>query len=103
MESQPMSPSKQVEVFIDKYDPAIARQLRGARAKLHDPDNLLKGAGSKIRHIVLKSPGDLELPAVKKLIAQTLEQYEFSFAEVPKRSTLIKMALAKQRSRRPRR
>jgi len=41
-------------------------------AKLPDPDNVLRGSGSRVRHLVLTEPDVLEQPAVKKLMALAL-------------------------------
>ena len=70
-------------------------------AQLSDPKKLLNGAGSRIRHIVLKSPDDLESTAVKQLIAQAIKPSVEQFAAMPKRKTIIKSAMAKHRPRRP--
>lgn len=70
-------------------------------AKLSDPKKLLKGAGSRIRHIVLESPDDLESRAVKQLIAQAIKPYTGQFAATPQRTTIIKSAMANHRPRRP--
>ena len=39
---------------------------------LPDPERLLKGSGSKVRHIVLASAADLDKPPIRALIAAAL-------------------------------
>ncbi len=34
-------------------------------AELDDPDHILKGSGARIRHITIKTPGDLKRPAIR--------------------------------------
>lgn len=41
-------------------------------ARLHDPDGLLEGDGKQVRGIRLKTPADLDSPAVAALIAQAI-------------------------------
>ena len=45
--------------------------LQGAR--LSDPQGLLKGAGKRVRRVVLKDAAVLDVPAVRGLITQALE------------------------------
>ena len=42
-------------------------------AALPDPRRLLKGSGKVVRHIVLASAADLDLPAIQDLMAQALQ------------------------------
>jgi hypothetical protein len=43
---------------------------------LPDPDKVLKGSGTRVRHIVLTDPKILGQPAVKKLMALALKVSE---------------------------
>jgi hypothetical protein len=44
--------------------------LKGA--SLADPEQLLRGSGSTVRHLVLTAPAELDRPAVRALLAQAL-------------------------------
>jgi hypothetical protein len=148
-----MTQNETIDAFVDKYDPAIARQFRSVRAKLRktfprgyelvydnynalavafsptdaassavmsvaaypkwvsvfftdgaklaDPNKLLKGGGSRMRHIVLASPDELNSSAVKQLIAQAVKPYAKQFAAAPQRAVVVKSVSTKQRPRRP--
>jgi hypothetical protein len=65
-------------------------------AKLRDPQKLLKGNGKFVRHIVLKSADDLDLPPVRALMTQAVGGTTFE-----KRRRVIKSISKKQRPRRP--
>jgi hypothetical protein len=70
-------------------------------AGLADPKKLLKGSGSVVRHIVLKSPKDLDQPEVKALINRALKNARVPISENSTREIIIKSVSAKQRPRRP--
>jgi hypothetical protein len=70
-------------------------------AKLPDPDGLLKGTGTKVRHIVLTGPGVLEQASVKKLMAVALTAARKPIDPRQRRRLIIKSISAKQRPRRP--
>jgi Domain of unknown function (DU1801) len=70
-------------------------------AKLPDPDGLLKGTGTKVRHIVLTWPGVLEQASVKKLMAVALTAAKKPIDPRQRRRLIIKSISAKQRPRRP--
>ena len=70
-------------------------------ARLHDPDGLLEGDGKQVRGIRLKSPADLESPAVAALIAQAIAPHRDALAAAPPLTTVVKMEAEKQRPRRP--
>lgn len=148
-----MTPQAQLNHFIDKYDPAIARlaratlqalrrQVPGASelvydnynalaigfgpsdrtsdavfsiavfprwvslfflkgAGLRDPHGLLKGSGSRARHVVLGSSRDIEKPALAALIQAALREAQPSIDPGGRRRLLIKSISARQRPRRP--
>ncbi len=73
--------------------------LRGA--ELDDPAHLLKGSGSKVRHIVLAGPEGLSRPAVKALMAQTLERAGWTPSTRQARRVVIRAVVTKQRPRCP--
>jgi len=70
-------------------------------AGLHDPDGLLEGDGKQVRGIRLKTPADLDDPAVAALIAQAIAPHRDALAAAPPLATVIKMEVEKQRPRRP--
>jgi hypothetical protein len=71
--------------------------LQGAR--LADPQGLLEGTGTVVRHLTLHDPTQLDDENVQALIAQARAQARFAFPR--RRRTLIKSVSANQRSRRP--
>ena len=68
---------------------------------LPDPDGLLTGDGVRVRSIRLASPGDLDKPAVQRLLTLALAPHEAEFAAAPPLKTVVKAVAAKQRERRP--
>jgi hypothetical protein len=69
-------------------------------ARLSDLDRLLKGSGSKVRHVVLTSASRLDEPGVKALIGQALEGGGIAKSRGAKR-IIIKSISPRQRPRRP--
>ena len=70
-------------------------------ASLHDPDGLLEGEGKHVRGIRLKTPADMDAPAVAALIAQAIATRREALAAAAPLSTVIKAEVEKQRPRRP--
>jgi len=70
-------------------------------ANLDDPHGLLEGDGQQVRGIRLKTPEDLDAPAVRALIDQAIAPRRAALDAAPPLSTVIKAEVAKQRSRRP--
>ena len=68
---------------------------------LRHPDGLLRGSGRVVRHIVLRRPDDLDLPAVRDLMQQALEMAKVGLDPQGPRRLIIKSVSAKQRPRRP--
>jgi hypothetical protein len=68
-------------------------------AKLSDPRKLLKGGGTRVRHIVLDD-GTLEMPAVRALMEQALWKARKPLDGKGRRRIVIKSVSAKQRPRR---
>ena len=68
---------------------------------LPDPDKLLKGSGKVVRHIVLKSPDELNSPAIKALMNQALKRAVKSLDPDQPHRIVIKSISARQRPRRP--
>lgn len=73
--------------------------LQGAR--LTDPQGLLKGSGTRVRHIVLADVALLDKPAVRGLITRALEAAAKPLDENGRRRMVIKSVSARQRPRRP--
>ena len=74
--------------------------LRGAG--LDDPDGVLKGGGSRVRHVRLSGPEMLEDEAIAALIDQALERTPVAVPDSPPGVMVVKSVSAKQRPRRPR-
>jgi hypothetical protein len=68
---------------------------------LPDPDRVLKGSGKVVRHIVLKSPRDLESREVKSLMKAALQAALKPLDPAQPHRIVIKSISAKQRPRRP--
>jgi hypothetical protein len=71
--------------------------LQGAR--LRDPEGLLKGAGSRVRHIVVSEVAVLDAPGVRRLIRDALAAAPGRPAG--RRRMIIKSVSPRQRGRRP--
>ena len=70
-------------------------------AKLPDPDGLLLGGGSVVRHIRLEDEKTLDRADVKAMMATAMEIAKVPFDEKMKHRLVIKSVSAKQRPRRP--
>jgi hypothetical protein len=70
-------------------------------ANLPDPQKLLKGGGTTVRHIVLEDASILDRPAVRGLIAQALKAAGTSFDTAAARQVVIKSVAKTRRPRRP--
>jgi hypothetical protein len=68
---------------------------------LPDPAGLLKGEGSRVRHVRLDPPGRLNAPEVQALIDAALARAEPPFDPTAEGRLIIKSISAKQRPRRP--
>jgi Domain of unknown function (DU1801) len=68
---------------------------------LPDPKHLLKGSGKVVRHIVLASAADLDLPAIQDLMAKALKRAEVGIDPTAPGRLVIRSVSAKQRPRRP--
>ena len=67
--------------------------------RIPDPDQLLQGSGNVVRHVRLTSAEDLDKPAVKRLIRETLRMAEVPIKRSAKGRMLIKSVSARRRSR----
>ena len=70
-------------------------------AKLPDPDGLLQGEGSRVRHIRLEDEKTLDRPDVKAMMATAMKMAKVPFDTTTKYRLVIKSVSAKQRPRRP--
>ena len=68
---------------------------------LYDPDKVLEGSGSVVRHVVLKSVAMLDDPAILRLMEEAVATAKVPFVAVGERQLVIKSVSAKQRARRP--
>ena len=70
-------------------------------AKLLDPDGLLQGEGSVVRHILLEDETTLDRPDVKAMMATAMKMAKVPFDETTEYKLVIKSVSEKQRPRRP--
>jgi hypothetical protein len=73
--------------------------LQGAR--LDDPTRMLKGGGTRVRHVVLSDVAILDAPAVRGLIRQALATAPRPIDARARRRMVIRSVSARQRPRRP--
>jgi hypothetical protein len=70
-------------------------------ATLPDPDGLLQGAGSRVRHIRLEDEKTLDRNDVKAMMTTAMRMAKVPFDERAEYRLVIKSVSAKQRPRRP--
>jgi hypothetical protein len=70
-------------------------------AGLADPQRLLKGSGKVVRHVVLASAADVDLPAIRDLMTKALKRSEVGIDPTAPGRLVIRSMCAKQRPRRP--
>jgi hypothetical protein len=68
---------------------------------LPDPNNILKGQGKVVKHIVLATPSALDEPAIQALIDEALNRAKTPINPATTHRVIIKSISAKQRPRRP--
>lgn len=68
---------------------------------LPDPDAILRGDGSRVRHVQLHTPDALDDPRIEALIAEAVARSEPPFDTSAEQRLVIKSISAKQRPRRP--
>src|SRR5438067_11575229 len=71
-------------------------------AALPDPQKVLRGSGKTVRHIVLDDASDLDDPAAEALIAAAVKRADPPIDPSRRAHAVVKLALKKQRPRRPR-
>lgn len=69
--------------------------------RLSDPHRLLKGSGSRVRHVRLMTAEALDDPRIEALIAEALEKADVPVDPAGAQRLIIKSVSAKQRPRRP--
>jgi hypothetical protein len=69
--------------------------------QLSDPEGLLKGEGSRVRHIVLEGTATLDAPGVRALMDQALALADPPIDPDRAERVIIQSVSAKQRPRRP--
>jgi hypothetical protein len=70
-------------------------------AKLADPNKVLKGSGGVVKHVVLASAADLDLPAIQELMDQARLNAKKDIEPKCGGRMVLKCIAAKQRPRRP--
>jgi hypothetical protein len=70
-------------------------------AGLADPDGLLKGQGSTVRHIVLAGADDLDRPDIRAMMDRAVASAKVPFPDAGEGRLIIKSVSARQRPRRP--
>jgi hypothetical protein len=68
---------------------------------LPDPARLLKGSGTRVRHVVLAAADDLDRPELQTLMQVALDRSSRSIDPTASNRIIIKSISAKQRPRRP--
>ena len=68
---------------------------------LADPHRLLKGEGSRVRHVRLHEPEAFDDPRIDSLIAEALEKADRPIDSAQPQRLIIKSVSANQRPRRP--
>lgn len=68
---------------------------------LPDPHGLLRGAGKRVRHIVLQSAADLDRPAIRSLIKNAGARAPVSIDAAARSRVIIRSVATRQRPRRP--
>jgi len=68
---------------------------------LPDPHRLLKGEGSRVRHVRLHTPEAFDDPPIQALIAAALDRTDWPIDPAAPQRLIIKSISAKQRPRRP--
>ena len=70
-------------------------------ADLPDPEGVLRGEGTRIRHVVLDDARALDRPTVRRLIRAALMRAEVKLDRAQPRRLIIKSISKRQRPRRP--
>jgi hypothetical protein len=91
----------EVVLSIVAYPQWVSLFFLQSGARLPDPGKLLKGSGTRVRHIVLTTPDVIATPAVDALIGHALRAAKVAIDPARRRVLVIKSVSARQRPRRP--
>ena len=97
----PSDRASQIVLSIVAYPRWVSLFFLQSGAHLQDPHKLLKGNGTRVRHIVLSSPDVIAAPAVDALIGHALRMAKVAIDPARRRALVIKSVAARQRPRRP--
>jgi hypothetical protein len=97
----PSDRPSEIVLSIVAYPRWVSLFFLQSGARLPDPRNLLKGSGSRVRHIVLTTPEVIISPEVDALIGHALRAAKDAIDPARKRLLVIKSVAARQRPRRP--
>lgn len=75
--------------------------MNAVKTKLPDPDKLLQGKGTMVRHILLESPATLDRRAIKALMKDAMKRADPPLDPKQPYRLIIKSISANQRPRRP--
>jgi hypothetical protein len=75
--------------------------LQAVRQRLDDPQGLLKGEGSTVRHVRIDDPAKLDEPALRALLERSLRDARVPLVDGASGRTVVRAVAAKQRARRP--
>ena len=92
-------PSEAVVSIVALPDHITICFLRGK--KMPDPNKMLLGSGTTVRHIKMKSSKELDSKPIRKFIALAIADAYPPFDPERKNSLVIRAISAKQRPRRP--
>ena len=92
-------PSEAVLSLLAMPDHVTLCFLKGKR--LADPDKLLRGGGTTVRHYRLTGVADLDKRPIRKLVSLAIAQADPPFDTTARNTLVIKSVSAKQRPRRP--
>jgi hypothetical protein len=96
----PSARASEVVLSIVAYPRWVSLFFLQNGARLADPGRLLRGSGTRVRHVVLTTPAVLTSPAVEALIAQALGSAKVAIDPSRRRTVMIKSIAARQRPRR---
>ena len=97
----PSDRTSEAIVSIAVYPRWVGLFFLQSGTKLPDPQGLLKGTGTKVRHIVLESAEDLDQKGIQALMKEALARASKSIDPKARSRILIKSIVANQRPRRP--
>jgi hypothetical protein len=97
----PSDRASQIVLSVVAYPRWVSLFFLQSGARLADPQRLLRGSGTRVRHIVLATADVIATPAVDALIGQALQAAEVAIDPARRRVLLIRSVAARQRPRQP--